>query len=42
MLIVGEREEGDGSVSVREHHGGDAGSQPIAEFADRLRGELYS
>ena len=26
MLVVGEREQGDGAVSVREHHGGDLGS----------------
>ncbi len=42
MLIVGERESGDGSVSVREHHGGDLGNMPVTGFADRLAGELYS
>ncbi len=42
MLIVGEREAGDGSVSVREHHGGDLGNMPVTGFADRLAGELYS
>jgi len=25
MLVVGEREQGDGTVAVREHHGGDSG-----------------
>jgi threonyl-tRNA synthetase len=40
MLVVGEREQGEGTVSVREHHGGDLGAVPIAEFAQRLRGEL--
>ena len=42
MLIVGEREQDDGSVSVREHHGGDLGNMPVTGFADRLAGELYS
>ena len=42
MLIVGEREQGDGAVSVREHGGGDAGSVPLKEFTNRLAGELYS
>ena len=42
MLIVGDREEGAREVSVREHHGGDLGSMPIAAFAERLAGELYS
>ena len=40
MLIVGEREQGDGTVAVREHHGGDLGSEPTAAFALRLAGEL--
>jgi threonyl-tRNA synthetase len=38
MLIVGEREQLDGTVSVREHRGGDLGSEPTAEFARRLAG----
>jgi threonyl-tRNA synthetase len=32
MLIVGEREESDGSVSVRKHGEGDLGSQKLDEF----------
>ncbi len=47
MLVVGEREQGDGAVSVRTRvrdsdgePGGDLGSMPSAEFAERLRGEL--
>jgi threonyl-tRNA synthetase len=40
MLIVGEREQTDATVSVREHRGGDLGSEPTAEFARRLAGEL--
>jgi threonyl-tRNA synthetase len=42
MLVVGDREQGEEAVSVREHRGGDLGSIPLKEFVDRLRGELYS
>ena len=42
MLIVGERECGEGTVSVREHRGGDAGAMTVGEFGERLQGELYS
>ncbi len=42
MLVVGEREQADGAVSVREHRGGDLGSMPTTDFAERLSGELYS
>ena len=40
MLVVGEREQTDGTVAVREHHGGDLGSEPTADFARRLAGQL--
>jgi len=33
MLVVGEREENDGSVSVRKHGEGDLGPQKLDEFA---------
>src|SRR3984893_6917453 len=42
MLVVGEREERDGGVSVREHRAGDTGGNSVREFAERIRGELYS
>jgi threonyl-tRNA synthetase len=42
MLIVGEREQADRSVSVREHRGGDTGAVALTIFGERLRGELYS
>jgi threonyl-tRNA synthetase len=49
MLVVGEREQLEHSVSVRartgsdgEHGGTDMGSLPLEEFTDRLSGELYS
>ncbi len=40
MLIVGEREQEQASVSLREHRGGDLGSMSVEEFAERVRGEL--
>ncbi len=42
MLIVGEREQEEGTVSVREHRGGDTGASTVQKFSERLRGELYS
>jgi len=36
MLVVGEREQGAGSVSVREHHGEELGSMPVEAFLQRL------
>jgi threonyl-tRNA synthetase len=41
MLVVGDREEGDRTVSVREHHEGDSGSVSLKEFGERLARELY-
>jgi threonyl-tRNA synthetase len=38
MLVVGERESGDRTVSVREHRGGDLGAMSIADFGKRLAG----
>jgi threonyl-tRNA synthetase len=42
MLVVGEREEQEQAVSVREHREGDLGSVPLKDFCERLQGELYS
>jgi threonyl-tRNA synthetase len=42
MLVVGEREQGEGTVSVRERRGAEAGSETVQEFTKRLRGQLYS
>jgi threonyl-tRNA synthetase len=36
MLVVGDREQEAGQVAVREHHRGDAGSVPVADFIGRL------
>jgi threonyl-tRNA synthetase len=41
MLVVGDREEGEETVSVREHRAGDAGSVSVKEFGERLLRELY-
>jgi threonyl-tRNA synthetase len=38
MLIVGERESGEGTVSVRERRRGDTGTVPVGDFGERLRG----
>ncbi len=38
MLVVGEREEQERTVAVREHRGGDAGATSVEQFAERLRG----
>lgn len=40
MLIVGEQEAADGSVSVRAHGKGDQGSMPIAEFVKTFNNSL--
>jgi threonyl-tRNA synthetase len=38
MLIVGERESSEETVSVREHRAGDLGSEGVEQFGERLRG----
>ncbi len=40
MLVVGDRESADGSVSVRTRKGGDQGSQPLELFIDRALAEV--
>ena len=40
MLIVGEREEGEGSISVRRHGKGDMGSYSIEDFAKIVNEEV--
>ena len=36
MLVVGDREQDQGEVSVREHHAGDTGSVSVDDFVRRL------
>ena len=40
MLIVGEKEEAEGLVSVREHLKGDIGTMKIEDFADLVKQEV--
>ena len=40
MLIVGEQEEKDGTVSVRKHGEGDLGSMSIEAFIDLIKKEV--
>jgi threonyl-tRNA synthetase len=40
MLVVGDREAHEGAVAVRRHGAGDEGTQPLAEVAARLAGEV--
>ncbi|HEV3045996.1 MAG TPA: threonine--tRNA ligase [Solirubrobacteraceae bacterium] len=42
MLVVGEREQTEQTVSVRARHGGELGAQSTRAFTERLSGELYS
>lgn len=40
MLVVGEKEEADGTVSVRSRFAGDEGVKPISEFVDQIVKEI--
>jgi threonyl-tRNA synthetase len=40
MLIVGEQEAANGTVSVRRRGEGDLGAQPLADFIARAAGEI--
>jgi threonyl-tRNA synthetase len=40
MLIVGEKEATEGSVSVREHGKGDMGSMSPGAFVEQVRGRV--
>jgi threonyl-tRNA synthetase len=43
MLVVGDREQGERTVSVREHRGGRTEANvPVPKFGERLAGQLYS
>ena len=42
MLIVGEQEQADGTVSVRKQGEGDAGTEKISTFAERILREIES
>ena len=40
MLVVGQQEEADGTVSVRSRFAGDEGVKPLAEFIDQILEEI--
>jgi threonyl-tRNA synthetase len=40
MLIVGEQEEKDGTISVRKHSQGDMGTMKVEEFAKLIKDEI--
>ncbi len=40
MLIVGEQEENDGTVSVRKHGEGDLGTMTVAQFSELINTEI--
>ncbi len=42
MLVVGDREEENDEVALREHRRGDAGSMRVGEFIDRLQKEVQT
>ncbi|MFM7015056.1 MAG: threonine--tRNA ligase [Bacteroidota bacterium] len=40
MLIIGEKEEAEGTVSIRQHGKGDQGSMSVQELSDRITKEI--
>jgi len=42
MLVIGENEAANGTVSVRRRGEGDLGAQPVTEFVSRITGEIAS
>jgi threonyl-tRNA synthetase len=40
MLVIGDREAEEGTVSVRRHREGDLGSEPVADFAARVAAQV--
>jgi len=40
MLVVGQQEEADGTVSVRSRFAGDEGAKPLSEFIDQICREI--
>ena len=40
MLVVGEREEAEGSVSVRRHRKGDLGPRKVEDFIRLIQDEV--
>jgi threonyl-tRNA synthetase len=42
MLIVGEKEQAEGKVSIRKQGGGEGGQLPVSEFAAGVVAEVKS
>jgi threonyl-tRNA synthetase len=42
MLVIGDREQADGSIAVRSHAAGDLGSAQLEDFVERARAEIAS
>jgi threonyl-tRNA synthetase len=42
MLVAGDREEAEGTVSVRSRSAGDLGARPVADFLERALAEIAS
>ncbi len=42
MLVIGDREAAEGTVSVRSRRGGDLGARPVADFVSAARQEVDS
>jgi len=40
MLIVGEQEENDGTISVRKHSEGDLGTMTVEKFSEMIQSEV--
>jgi len=40
MLVAGDREAAEGTVSVRSRSGGDLGARAVSSFIDDARGEI--
>ena len=40
MLIIGEKEQTDGMISVRKHSVGDLGTETISDFVERINKEI--
>lgn len=40
MLVVGEKEQAEGKVAVRTRTGTDLGAMPLAEFVEKVKGEI--
>ncbi len=42
LLVVGDREQESGAVSVREHRGGDRGSMPVDELVELIQAKVQA